>query len=249
LRFRPHVWLATDWFTPDGVTGFAIPFYLAHRRLVRLEHEEMFEAEGADHDQCMRLLGHETGHAIDNAHRLRRKKRYREVFGLCSQRYGDVYAARPASRDYVQNLDYWYAQSHPVQDFAETFAVWLWPGSRWRLEYAGWPAFGKLECVDDLMAGIARTVPPVRSRRTPDSLPTVRMTLRDYYRMKKAHYAPKPTTAYDRSLLQIFGPRGGSRGGRTAAWFLYKHRRDLRKRVAAITGRYRYVVDQALKTL
>ena len=49
------------------------------------------------------------------------------------------------------NLANWYAQSHPIEDFAETFAVWLRPGSRWRSRYADWPALRKLEYVDALM--------------------------------------------------------------------------------------------------
>jgi hypothetical protein len=37
IRFRPHCWLAQEWFSPDGVPGIAIPFYLAHRRLISIE--------------------------------------------------------------------------------------------------------------------------------------------------------------------------------------------------------------------
>ena len=41
LAFRPHVWLAEEWFTPDGVPGIAIPFYLADPRLMKLERNRM----------------------------------------------------------------------------------------------------------------------------------------------------------------------------------------------------------------
>ena len=72
LRFRPHFWLSDEWFTPDGVPGVAIPFYLAHPRLMRLERKQMLEVEGGTEAWCMKILRHEAGHAIDNAYRLRR---------------------------------------------------------------------------------------------------------------------------------------------------------------------------------
>ena len=115
LRFRPFVYLSYDWFTPDGVVGFAAPFYLAHPRLMRLERRQMLEVEGGAKDQCMRLLRHETAHAFDNAYRLRRKKRFRELFGRAGEPYRDAYTPDPTSRDYVVNLDSWYAQSHPLR--------------------------------------------------------------------------------------------------------------------------------------
>ena len=129
LRFRPYVWLSTDWFTPDGCPGFAAPFYLAHPRLTRLERDQMGEAEGADHTTCMKLLRHEAGHALDNAYGLHRVRAWKENFGRFGTPYRDTYVPRAASRAFVQHLDEWYAQSHPCEDFAETFAVWLAPAA------------------------------------------------------------------------------------------------------------------------
>jgi hypothetical protein len=154
LRFRPYVWLSSDWFTPDGHTGFAVPFFLAHPRLAQLERRNMFEVEGGNRPWCMKLLRHETAHALDNAYHLRRRKRWRELFGPVSKPYRSSYVPEPSSRSHVLNLDYWYAQSHPVEDFAETFAVWLQPGSRWRTTYRGWPALAKLRYVDDLITEV-----------------------------------------------------------------------------------------------
>src|SRR3712207_2183137 len=65
IRLRPHVWLSDSWFTPDEVPGIAVPFYLAHPRLVELERSQMLEVEGGTHDWCMRILRHEAGHAVD----------------------------------------------------------------------------------------------------------------------------------------------------------------------------------------
>jgi hypothetical protein len=195
LRFRPRVWLSTDWFSPHGVPGFAIPFYLAHPRLSRLERWHMYEVEGGNHEWCMKLLRHEAGHAISTAYRLHHRKCWRDVFGRASEPYRPSYRPRPRSREHVRNLDGYYAQSHPMEDFAETFAVWLRPGRRWRSRYKDWPALGKLEFVEEMMDEIADRAPAVRSRERVDSLPQTRMTLREYYRRKIDRYENGRRTA------------------------------------------------------
>ena len=78
---RPHYWLSDEWFTPDGVPGIAIPFYLAHPRLAKLELAQMLEVEGADVESCLKILRHEAGHAVDNAYRLRQRRTRRRLFG------------------------------------------------------------------------------------------------------------------------------------------------------------------------
>src|SRR5687768_10065626 len=87
IHFKPHCWLAEEWFSPDGVPGIAIPFYLAHPRLRALEHRMMREVEGGNANWLMRILRHEAGHALDSAFRLRRRRRWREVFGPPSLPY------------------------------------------------------------------------------------------------------------------------------------------------------------------
>ena len=102
IQFRPHCWLGEEWFTPDGVPGFAVPFYLAHPRLKRLERRILGEVEGGNRNWMLRILRHEAGHALDNAYRLRRRRVWRETFGPASLPYPDSYRPRPASRRYVQ---------------------------------------------------------------------------------------------------------------------------------------------------
>ena len=168
LRLRPHFWLSDEWFCPDGVAGVAIPFYLAHPRLARLEQAQMLEVEGGTPDWCLRILRHEVGHALENAYGLRRRKRRIQLFGRSSEKYPEDYAPRPYSKSFVVHLEAGYAQSHPDEDFAETFAVWLTPGSDWARRYAGWKALRKLEYVDALMREIAGQEPrragPARGR-------------------------------------------------------------------------------------
>ena len=156
LSFKPHYYLSDEWFTPDGVPGIAIPFYLAHPRLAKLEHNLMLEVEGGDADSCLRILRHEAGHAIDNAYQLRRRPIRRRLFGNPATEYPEYYTPKPYSKSFVQHLDHWYAQSHPDEDFAETFAVWLDPQGMWATRYAGWPAQRKLEYMDKLMRELAR---------------------------------------------------------------------------------------------
>src|SRR3954452_7273262 len=162
--FGPHFWFSDEWFTPDGVAGVAIPVYLAHPRLERLERAQMLEVEGGTPEWCMQILRHEAGHAFDNAYDLRKRRKRVRVFGRPSTPYPDFYLPRPYSKSFVLHLDSWYAQSHPDEDFAETFAVWLTPDSDWRVRYADWPALKKLEYVDAVMREVAGQKPVVRSQ-------------------------------------------------------------------------------------
>jgi Putative zinc-binding metallo-peptidase len=220
IRFRPHTWLAEEWFSPDGVPGFAIPFYLAHPRLAQLERRQMGEVEGGNNRWLMRILRHETGHAIDTAYRLRRRKRYRQVFGAPSREYPTTYVTRPGSRNFVLHLGHWYAQSHPTEDFAETFAVWLPHRSTWKTDYADWPARRKLGWVDDVMAEIGAAPAPVQSRRQVEPLASNRRTLKAHYK-EKLQYSPVGTiTRHDQRLRRVFAPRVDHRGAPPAATFL-----------------------------
>ena len=115
LSFRPHFWLSDEWFTPDGIPGVAIPFYLAHPRLAKLELSQMLEVEGGDAEWCLRILRHEAGHAIDNAFNLRRRKRRRELFGSSRKPYPESYTPKPYSKNFVLHLDSWYRRATPTK--------------------------------------------------------------------------------------------------------------------------------------
>jgi hypothetical protein len=251
LLFRPYVWLATDWFTPEGSAGFAIPFWLAHRRLARLEHAQMFEAEGAAHDQCMKLLRHEAAHAFDNAYRLHTRDDWRASFGRYSDPYRAAYQVSPTSKQFVQHLGWWYAQSHPAEDYAESFAVWLAPNSRWQKTYAGWPALQKLRALDRMLRDVGDLPQVVHSNDRPGSVRSARTTLREFYRKKKAGYPPADSARFDRELRLVFAdPEATATRHRTSAGaLLLRERVALRAKVSRLTGLHRYVVDQALQAL
>src|SRR5437879_3446126 len=246
IRFKPHVWLSAEWFTPDGVPGFAIPFYLAHPRLMKLERKFMREVEGGTDVECMRILRHEAGHAIDNAFRLHFKRRWHRVFGLFTQRYPDSYKPKPNSRRYVLNLDAWYAQAHPAEDFAESFAVWLQPRSNWRRRYRGWTALRKLEYVDELMKEIAGSRPRNRVRRKIETLPEIRLTLREHYERKRRKYAFEWPAYLDNDLRRIFSTEGRNGTRQTAASFLRRIGREIEPLVGEGTGVHGYAIAHVL---
>ena len=247
LRFRPHIWLGEEWFTPDGVGGFAIPFYLAHPRLIKLERAQMLEVEGASEPECMRILRHEAGHAIDNAFRLHTRRGWTDTFGSYRVPYPEWYQPQPGSRDYVLNLDAWYAQAHPAEDFAETFAVWLKPGTQWRRQYEGWGSERKLEYVDEIMARITGKSPARNSRREVEPLGSLNKTLREHYRRKRAYYTIHWPASYERNLYRVFSRDSRRRASPSAAQFLRHYRADLVEIVARGTGVHHYTVNHILR--
>ncbi len=249
IVFRPHFWLSDEWFTPDSVAGVAIPFYLAHPRLSRLELSQMLEVEGGTPEWCMKILRHEAGHAIDHAFRLDRRRKRHRLFGKLSTPYPEYYTPRPYSKSFVLHLDYWYAQSHPAEDFAETFAVWLMPNSMWQQRYAGWPALRKLEYVDELMKEIAGREPQRVSRRRVDPIERMRTTLRRHYARKRQHHGLEYPDFYERDLRRLFTDAKDAPGTIPAARFISRIRRDVRRRVAEWTGLYQYTVDRVLEDM
>ena len=219
ILFRPHVWLSTEWFSPDGIPGIAIPFYLAHPRLMRLERREMLQVEGATEASCMHF-----------------KPAWRKAFGRYAQRYPEYYVPKPDSRSYVLHLDSWYAQAHPAEDFAETFAVWLKPRSAWRQRYRDWPkVLRKLRYVErEMSASVVERPARVHSRRQVDPVSRMSQPLGD---------------CYDRVLYRLFSDDSRYRDRPTAASFLRSMRAELRESVAEWTGVHPYTVDQVLQDM
>lgn len=250
LTFRPNFWLSDEWFTPDGASGIAIPFYLAHPRLERLEEAQMLEVEGGTQEWCMKILRHEAGHAIDNAYRLQRRRRRLRLFGPSSTPYPEYYTPKPYSKSFVLHLDMWYAQSHPDEDFAETFAVWLAPHSEWRKRYADWPTvLRKLDYVDTLMRELVDVRPPFASRRQLAPVSRIRKTLRAHYQAKREHYGVNYPNFYDRDLRRLFSDKPEFAKNQAASRFISRVRQNVRRRVARWTGLYQYTIDQVLEDM
>ena len=246
LRVHPHVWISDEWFSPGNVPGIAIPFYLAHPRLMKLERLQLLEVEGGTYAECMQILRHECGHAIQHAFQLHRRREWQRLFGKSSTKYPESYRPNPASKKFVQHLRRWYAQSHPDEDFAETFAVWLAPRSDWRRRYAGWPAMAKLQYVDRIMTELAGAKPVVRTRVVIDPARTLTRTLFEHYTYRRALHAVEHPTTYDEDLLRLFSDAPRHRLQESAASFLRRHRSEIRRVVSRWTGEYQFTLDQVL---
>jgi hypothetical protein len=212
LRFRPSFYLSDSWGCPDRVPVIGIPFYLADERLARIEEEQTGEVE--DGHTTMMLLRHEAAHAFNYAYRLWERPEWSETFGSFHEPYRDVFEPNPRSRNFVQHITAQqygptYAQKHPDEDFAETFAVVLTPRSGWRKKYGRWPVFGKLKLVERLMKEIAARQPLVRGGELVRPVEELRLTLAEHYGERAERFRAAAQGYVDDRLREVFPPLRG----------------------------------------
>jgi len=249
IDFRPHFWLSDDWYCPDDVPGVALPFFLAHSRLRRLEKQFLLEVEGGTRDWCMKLLRHETGHALLNAYKLQHRRDWKQHFGRPSAHYPDTYLPHPYSKRFVLNLPLWYAQAHPHEDWAETFAVWLRPHFDWRRRYRSWPALRKLEYVDRLIEEIRDRKPRLRNRSEVYPVNKMRMTLREYYDDKAARYGSDGPEFFDGDLHKLFSDSPEHEHNEKASKLIRRVRREVMQIVKRWTSEHKYRIDEVVKSI
>jgi hypothetical protein len=227
LVFRPAVYFSDEWGCPDRVPIIGVPFYLADTELMRLEEEFMEGIETESDDQIMRYLRHEAGHAFNYAYRLYERADWTALFGPFVRPYTDEYTPNPFSRSFVRHLPGWYAQKHPDEDFAETFAVWLDPKSNWREAYANWKCLSKLLYVDELAHTIGAEPSPVTAENYDTREQYLSSTIAEHYK----GLAPAPVEIprlFDGALQDIFqSPGTDLDSGVPAAEFLKRHRRRI----------------------
>ena len=230
VAFRPPVYLSDQWGCPDGSPIIGVPFYLADDRLERIEAEHAGSVEGDD--EAMRYLRHEAGHAVNYAFRLHERPDFGSLFGDYARPYREHYAADPLSRAHVRHILGWYAQKHPDEDFAETFAVWMTPGMDWRTDYAGWPALEKLEWVDRVMHDV-RAQHPVVPDLSDDDVPVEAMhwTVAEHYEGDE-RLALGDARQFDEDLRRIFAPAAIAPAGERADDYVARHEGELVSRVA-----------------
>jgi len=250
LVFHPTCYLADEWLTPKDEPVIGIPFYLAHPALIKLEKKMMLEAEGSTEAWCLKLLRHETGHALSYAYRLLDRRKWRTIFGSPSQEYPDTYRFRPYSKNYVRHLDGFYAQYHPEEDFVETFAVWLTPGLDWRKQYAGWKALEKLQYVDELMASL-KGKPPLSARGKQHwHLKTLKMTLANFYKKRRELSAEFFPDFHDDNLRRIFTVTASPELFVIAADRMIKrYQKAILNQVSLWTGERQYIIHELLATI
>ena len=249
VRFHPPCYLADEWLCPDRVPMIGIPFCLAHPRLKRLQEKIMLEVVGGTEPGCIKLLRHEAGHAINYAYRLYRRTRWRELYGPFSAPYGRSYDAQPYSRRYVVHLEDHYAQAHPDEDFAETLAVCITPGSDWRRRYTGWPAIKKLTYVDHLIREIGPTPPLVTTREELNPAARMTSTLGAYYDRMKRSLGEEFPGFYDPGLQRLFVGRGEPGAGERASSFLRRWRRQIVDSVCMWTRDRKFDVNELVALL
>ena len=247
LVFHPPCHVGDEWFVPVGIPAIFIPFYLVHERLRKLERKIILEVEGESPEWFMKLMRHEAAHAYSYAYQLYKKKKWQQTFGLASTEETGFYRPRPYSRSFVVHLDDWYAQSHPDEDFAETFAVWLTPGVDWRERYKGWKALQKLEYMDELMKSLAGRPPLHQPEYKVTDYDFLNIKLKTHYAQKRKLYEDSFPDFYDNDLRQLFHapPEGNPKA---SAW-LRQHRGAIMAAVCTWTNENKYRVNQLLARL
>jgi hypothetical protein len=244
-KFRPGVYLTDEWGCPSGEPVIGIPFYLASSDLGQIEKENNdLESDR----EVMMYLRHEAGHAFNYAYRLHRTPEWKQLFGPYRRPYRENYRPVLFSKDYVRYLPGWYAQKHPDEDFAETFAVWMTPRSGWRKKYRGWGAIGKLRYMDRIARELGNA-DPLRKRGTPDvTVAEMEMTVEEFYR-NSTDQVPLLDVTQDGDLATIFNVPKKRKTAVSAGAFLQKNRKVLVDQIASWTAMPRPQVRRLMEAL
>jgi hypothetical protein len=248
IDLKPRVYLSDEWGCPDGVPLIGVPFYLADENLSLLQKELLESIEAESDSEIMAYLRHECGHAINYAYRLYESEEWHEIFGPYSRPYLDDYTPDPFSRSFVRHISGWYAQKHPDEDFAETFAVWLTPNSNWRKEYEGWGCLHKLEYMERVMKRVGRTPPLVTVDYNEED--DLSHPLSDYF--QRFGYTRSELPAYfDGDLKELFLRSRGEAGGEPerASQLIADQRKRLTTTVSYWTGLGEHVIRSLLEHL
>jgi hypothetical protein len=237
-KFRPVCYLTDEWGCPDQQPVLGIPFYLADSKLQQIESE----VDALENDrQIMMYMRHEAGHVFNYAYRLYTTPEWRRLFGPFFRPYRDDYRPVPFSRHFVRHIEGWYAQKHPDEDFAETFAVWLTPRSAWRRQYKGWPAMRKLRYVDRVARALADVAPIVKTGEVDVTPEDIRVTVQQFYERAAEERQARIDIALDAHLRPIFLTRR-RKECRPAADIINRHRSELAEKITYWTGVQRPIV-------
>lgn len=233
-RFRPTFYLTDEWGCPSGQPIIGIPFYLAHVSLQRIEKERN---DLETPREIMMYLRHEAGHAFNYAYRVYQRPEWRAMFGPFGRRYREEYLPIPFSRNFVRHLPGWYAQKHPDEDFAETFAVWLTPGSAWRRRYRGQPSLAKLEYVDRLANELSDSKPLLARGRADWEVSEMSLTVGEIFERAAVRGRAVIDVPFADDLRDIFLPRATRRKRTRPAWqIVEEYRPSLTEKITFWTG-------------
>ena len=244
-KFRPVCYLTDEWGCPDQQPVLGIPFYLADPNLRRLE----IAVDALESDrQVMMYMRHEAGHVFNYAYRLYTTPEWRQLFGPFFRAYREDYRPVPFSKSYVRHIEGWYAQKHPDEDFAETFAVWLTPRSAWRRRYKGWPAIRKLRYVERVARTLADADPIVNTGEVDITPADISVTVEQFYQQASEERQARIEIALDVHLSQIFLTRR-RKESKPAADILRKHRSELVEKITYWTGVPRPIVSGLIDSI
>jgi hypothetical protein len=144
----------------------------------------------------------------------------------------------------------WYAQKHPDEDFAESFAVWLTPRSQWRKRYEGWGALAKLQYVDRMARKVGDVEPIRRRGRTDITVDDMESTVGEFYRLSLPEEVPVQEVALDTDLADIFNISARRhKGVRPAQEMLRQHRKLIVDKVAYWSGVQRPIVKRLVEAI
>jgi hypothetical protein len=246
IIFKPGVYLSDEWGCPQNVPIIGIPFYLANPSL-RLLEGQMTGVEAETEAEIKMYLRHEAGHAFNYAYRLYNQIGWQRIFGKFSEPYEESYRTSPFRAAFVRHLPGWYAQKHPDDDFAETFAVWLTPGSQWQEIYAGTPSMPKLLYVQKVAWRYGNKTPRVTGGHLDRPVQELDLTLGAYYKsFWDDHYSGVTLPdIIDADLRRLFPDPGGQ----PVLDGLLVARAELLREVNNWTGLDRHILRSLLKTL
>jgi putative zinc-binding metallo-peptidase len=245
-RFRPACYLTDEWGCPSGEPVIGIPFYLAHSALAQLEQETN---DLEDAREIMMYLRHEAGHAFTYAYKLHNSAEWKRRFGPFRRPYHDNYRPVPFSHEYVRHLPGWYAQKHPDEDFAETFAVWLTPRSNWRKRYRGWAAMEKLRYLDRLAREVGKTDPPRRHGKTDITVDDMESTVAEFYHQAAREEVAVTELTPDADLRDLFRVSKRRKAALPAKEFLHLHRKAVIDKATYWTGAQRPLIKTLVDTI
>jgi hypothetical protein len=244
-KFRPQCYLTDEWGCPSGEPIIGVPFYLARRDLAQIEAEHN---DLEDRREIMKYLRHEAGHAFNYAYRLHRTPEWKQLFGPYRRPYRENYRPVLFSKDYVRYLPGWYAQKHPDEDFAETFAVWMTPRSGWRKKYRGWGAMSKLQYMDRIARELGN-VDPLRKRGSPDiTVDDMEMTVGEFYR-HSTEQIPLFEANLDADLSAMFSTPRKKKSAEPAEKFVARHRKVLVDHIASWTAMQRPLIRKLVDAI
>lgn len=245
----PDFYFGNEWGCMNKRISISIPFYLATAELRDLE------GDVPTNEEMTKILRHETGHAVNYAYKLWQQKDWKETFGDFNKKYRDgyLYRVNPWSKSYVRHLHYLgdphYAQKHPDEDWAETFATWLDPRSHWADKYRNWPnALEKLFYVDSLMEEIAGKEPSnIETKRDGEYL-TIEETVSEWWGLD-GELLDQELQEYLTDMNELFIKPANGRRKLLPAWKLIrKYARLLTERVSLwISGSNKHTVRRRLR--